>query len=66
MANLKVERAKKDLTQSDVADYLGISRAKISMVESSGRDLGELFNYRELSKLAELFDTDVETLVNDD
>ena len=57
MKNLiKVERAKKDLTQADLADKIGVSRQAINAIEA-----GKFVPSTVLAlKMAKLFETKVE------
>lgn len=51
MSFIKVERAKRGLRQSDLAELTGISGSKIFRAEKSNNIL-EFFSYKELERLA--------------
>lgn len=53
--NLKVERAKRDWTQSDLAEKSGICRLSISNLETGKQDIQNL-TIKQILKLAEAFD----------
>ena len=53
--NLKVERAKRDWTQSDLAEKSGICRLSISNLETGKQDIQNL-TIKQILKLAETFD----------
>lgn len=58
--NLKVERAKKDITQKELAAEVGVSRQTINAIET-----GKYSPSLELAlEIAEFFDTSVEDLFN--
>ena len=55
---IKVERAKKDWTQAELADRIGVSRQAINAIET-----GKFFPSTVLAlKMAKVFDTTVETI----
>jgi putative transcriptional regulator len=56
--SIKVERAKKDLTQADLADRIGVSRQAINSIES-----GKFVPSTVLAlKMAKVFETTVELI----
>lgn len=60
MKNVKVNRIIKEMTQVEVADYLGITQTAYSLKESAKIK----FTIEEAIKLSKLFDTTVEELFN--
>lgn len=55
--NLEAEQARKQMTNQQVADYLGMSRVSYESKKKSGK-----FYVTEISKLCDLFDGDFEYL----
>lgn len=55
---LKVERAKKDMTQAQLADAINVSRQTINAIESGNYNLSTILAL----KLARLFDCTVENI----
>lgn len=56
--NIKVERAKKNLTQEDLAKSIGVSRQTINAIEKGRYNLSIVLAL----KLAHFFKTDVEEI----
>ncbi|HIB36852.1 helix-turn-helix transcriptional regulator [Mesonia sp.] len=56
--SIKVERAKKDLTQADLAKKVGVSRQTINAIEKGGYNLSIILAL----KLAEVFETTIEEI----
>ena len=59
---IKLLRTSLGLTQEHIAEYLGVSRELISMIESNEREIG----LNNLEKLADLFGVELIDLVNED
>lgn len=55
--NLEAEQARKNLTNQDVADYLGLSRQAYEAKKRTGG-----FKYSEIAKLLDLFEVSFEYL----
>lgn len=60
--NIKSYREKSNLTQSQVADYLGISRELISLFETGQREI----NLKKLESLADFFGVELLDLIEED
>lgn len=58
---LKEERDYRGYSQKEIAEYLGISRPTVSLIENGERKVDSL----ELQKLAELYNTSVDNLLGD-
>jgi len=56
--SLKVERAKKELTQADLAERVGVSRQTINAIEKGNYNLSTILAL----KIAKIFDCSVEVI----
>ncbi|MDR6301135.1 helix-turn-helix transcriptional regulator [Mesonia maritima] len=56
--NLKVERAKKNMTQAELAEKVQVSRQTINAIESGGYNLSTILAL----KIAEVFETEVQII----
>jgi transcriptional regulator with XRE-family HTH domain len=61
-ARLKEARTYRGFSQEEVADYIGVSRSSISLIETGSRGIDTL----ELRKLAELYECSIDELVNEE
>jgi transcriptional regulator with XRE-family HTH domain len=60
--NILQYRTLTDLTQQQIADYLGVTRELISLIEKGKREI----SLSNLNKLANLFGTELEDLLEED
>lgn len=60
--NIKLFRTSLGLTQQNIADYIGVSREFISMVETNEREI----SLNSLEKLTDLFGIELTDLINED
>lgn len=58
---LQEERKYRGYSQQEIADYLGISRSSVSLIESGERKIDSI----ELQNLADFYNTTIDKLVND-
>ena len=56
--NLKVERAKKNMTQAQLAEKVQVSRQTINAIESGGYNLSTVLAL----KIAQVFETEVQLI----
>jgi len=56
--SLKIERAKKDFTQADLAERVGVSRQTINAIEKGNHNLSTVLAL----KIAKVFDCNVEAI----
>ena len=56
--SLKVERAKKDFTQADLVERVGVSRQTINAIEKGSYNLSTILAL----KIAKIFETELENI----
>jgi transcriptional regulator with XRE-family HTH domain len=61
-ANIRNYRDLQDLNQQQLADYVGVTRELISLIESGQRDI----SLENLTKLADLFGIELSDLIEED
>lgn len=61
-ANIRKYRDLQDLNQQQLADYIGVTRELISLIESGQRDI----SLENLNKLADLFGIELSDLIEED